>query len=204
MSEPIPGTPPGRPEDAASVDAPPAGAPPLDKKNMALSTLIGLVVVTLLVVNAWNLWGPSAGLRPGQPAPELSLPMLGSDEVVDLQDYRGQVVLIDFWATWCPPCREQMPTLQRLADDPEFEAAVLSVNTDDPTADREALVATYLDYNGLTLPTLLDEGPARARFKVRAVPTLVVVDGEGRVVTSSSGLHSEADLRKLAAEAATR
>ncbi|WP_230467122.1 TlpA family protein disulfide reductase [Lujinxingia vulgaris] len=185
-------------------EATPAGAPPIDKKNMALSTLIGLVVGVLLVVNAWNLWGPSAGLRPGQPAPELSLPMLGSDEVVDLQDYRGQVVLIDFWATWCPPCREQMPTLQRLADDPEFEAAVLSVNTDDPTDDREALVATYLDYNGLTLPTLLDEGPARASFKVRAVPTLVVVDGEGRVVKSSSGLHSEADLRKFAEEAAAR
>ncbi|RDV40051.1 TlpA family protein disulfide reductase [Bradymonadaceae bacterium TMQ3] len=204
MSQPTPGMPPGSLEDAPSVDTTPSGAPPVDKKNMALSTLIGLVVGVLLVVNAWNLWGPTAGLRSGQPAPDLALPMLGTGEVVDLQDYRGQVVLIDFWATWCPPCREQMPTLQRLADDPEFEAAVLSVNTDDPTADREALVETYLDYNGLTLPTLLDEGPVRARFKVRAVPTLVVVDAQGRVVTSSSGLHSEADLRAFAAEAAAQ
>ncbi|RAL24899.1 hypothetical protein DL240_01440 [Lujinxingia litoralis] len=171
---------------------------------MATGTLIALVVVTLLAVNVWNLYGPSKGLKAGELAPTLDLPHIGSGEIVGLEEFRGQVVLIDFWATWCPPCREQMPALQNMANDPELGAAIVSVNTDDPDEGREPLVAGFMNQFGLTLTTLLDDGQARARYKVGAIPTLVVVDPEGAVHRVSAGLHSEDDLRRMVAEAAGR
>jgi thiol-disulfide isomerase/thioredoxin len=97
----------------------------------------------------------------------------------DLQAHRGKVVLVNFWATWCEPCRHEMPSIQRLRDrlgDKRF--AVLLVNVDEP----EARVRRYVDEVRLDLPIVLDPGKrATSQWGVKILPSTFLVGPDGRV-----------------------
>jgi len=95
----------------------------------------------------------------------------------DLAALRGRVVLVNFWATWCAPCKEEMPTLQTLAELEGERLAVLAVDV------REALprVRRYLQATGLQLPVLLDpQGETARAWGVSVFPTTVLIDAAGR------------------------
>jgi thiol-disulfide isomerase/thioredoxin len=96
-----------------------------------------------------------------------------------LADYRGQVLLVNFWATWCEPCRHEMPSIQRLRDrlgDKRF--AVLLVNVDEP----EARVRRYVDEVRLDLPIVLDPGKrVTSRWGVKTLPATFLLGPDGRV-----------------------
>src|SRR5438067_8109222 len=120
-----------------------------------------------------------------RPAPELSLPLLGGGNSMISQ---GKVTMIDFWATWCVPCRASMPRVQRLWQ--EYKAAgveIYSVDTDDPAPDRDAQVRGFLVENRLTFPVVLDDGRAARAFGVGSLPTMVVLDRQGKVAWSHVG-----------------
>jgi thiol-disulfide isomerase/thioredoxin len=106
---------------------------------------------------------------------------------VRLRDLRGQVVLVNFWATWCGPCREEMPALATLARELGPRGlAVLGVNYQEPRAKVEA----FAREQGLTFPILLDEnGAAGAAAQVFALPTTLVVDRRGRLVGTVLGIR---------------
>lgn len=90
---------------------------------------------------------------------------------------RGQAVLLNFWATWCEPCREEMPALQQLADAHRGTLHVLAVNFKEP----EARARRFAAQAGLTLPILLDPaGEAAAAWGVRIFPTTLLIDRAGR------------------------
>jgi len=96
-----------------------------------------------------------------------------------LQDYRGKVVLINFWATWCRPCREEMPSIgqlkKKLANRP---FVVLAVNVDEP----ESRIRKFLDQTPLDFPTLLDPGGLTTKaWKVRILPVSFLITPSGRV-----------------------
>ncbi|WP_333843645.1 TlpA disulfide reductase family protein, partial [Pelomicrobium sp.] len=116
--------------------------------------------------------------------PPLALPDL-SGRVHRLEDYRGQVVLVNFWATWCPPCRAEMPSMQRLQDKLAGRPfAILAVDM----GETEAEVRDFLKEVPVRFPILLDkDGAALRAWKVRAFPTSFVVDTEGRVRYSLFG-----------------
>jgi len=142
--------------------------------------------------------GPKVGLVP---PPDLALPLLEGGET-RLEDLRGKVVVLDFWATWCPPCVESLPALGRVTR--EFsgpDLVTLTVNRDDGP-DREAKVRAFLDRRGLSdLAVALDDGRAAGALKVRALPTLVVLDRDGRVAMAHVGAMDEGSLRELFASA---
>jgi peroxiredoxin len=99
--------------------------------------------------------------------------------VHDLARYRGKVVLINFWATWCEPCRAEMPSLQRLRERlPDTSFAVLAINVDEP----DARVRRFLEETRLDLPVLLDPNKTVTRaWGVRVMPTTFVVGRDGRI-----------------------
>jgi thiol-disulfide isomerase/thioredoxin len=120
-----------------------------------------------------------------RPAPSVTLPALGGGQS---SIEPGKVTMVDFWATWCAPCRASMPRVQRLWQ--EYKASgvqVYSVDTDDPSPDRDAQVREFLLQNGLTFPVVLDDGRATEAFAVASLPTLVLVDRQGKVAWSYVG-----------------
>jgi thiol-disulfide isomerase/thioredoxin len=102
-----------------------------------------------------------------------------------LIDYRGKVVLVNFWATWCEPCRDEMPAIEKLKE--RFSGrpfVVLAVNVDEP----EARVRKFLGSMPLTFTVLLDHGRKIARaWNVRVLPASYVVAPDGRVRFSAEG-----------------
>ena len=138
-----------------------------------------------LALPAWSADAPapkSEGFQisdwPRQrPVPALDALSLQSDRV-RFSDFRGKVLVLNFWATWCPPCRAELPTLQALPEwFGEDQVAVLALNF------REAgrTVRRFLEASGLKLPVALDASGDIARgWGVRAFPTTVLIDRQGR------------------------
>jgi thiol-disulfide isomerase/thioredoxin len=118
---------------------------------------------------------------------------------VSLADFQGKAVLVDFWATWCGPCRKEMPVFEKLHR--EFagkDVVVLTVDADEP----EPVPAQYMKDEKFTFPVLLAEGTDTVkRLAVPAFPTTVAVDAEGRVAAIAVGGRSEAELRELIGKA---
>ncbi len=166
-------------------------------------TLIG---AGLLLLSA-ALWLGSAGLpdpfpsdqtslsAPAQtdfPAPQLiSLTDLDGEPVA-LEEYRGSVMLVNLWATWCPPCRAEMPVLEAFYRKYKNDGfVVLALNQREARADVEAFIAEQ----GLTFPVWLDlRGEAEMKFNTNALPSSYVADRSGRVRLAWIG---EIDAAKL-------
>lgn len=113
----------------------------------------------------------------GAEAPPFRLTSLAGDEV-DLASYRGKVVVLNFWATWCPPCVTEMPSLERLHRSLGPEGlAVVTVSTDEDEEILKEFVARY----GLSLPVLLDPGgrTAAAAYRTAGFPETFVLDRQG-------------------------
>ncbi len=130
----------------------------------------------------------------GDPAPDFALPT-PDGATLRLSDYRGRPVILNFWATWCAPCRLEMPELQRAQT--EFDAAsgdgpiVLTINQGD-SAER---VDEFFAEVGLTLPALLDgDGDVGTTYGAFFLPTTVIVGPDGTVAAVHRGMISRDQL----------
>ena len=125
------------------------------------------------------------------PAPE-ALPLFSVRSLkgaeTGVADKAGKVVLLNFWATWCPPCRTEMPSIQVLSDKLKgtaFEVMAISV------AEKHETVAGFLKENPYSYPIYLDEsGSASAPFAGRGIPTTFVLDKQGRAIAGLVGARS--------------
>lgn len=143
-----------------------------------------------LSFSAWADLPPlTHGLTPISPAVEAPTLKLTSmdDELVDLASLRGEVVVINFWATWCPPCRREMPSLERLyqaAGDEGVKVLAVDVGEDEDT------VFPFLGAiePSPTFPILFDtDSSVMTEWKVMGLPTTFVVDPEGKIVYRAVG-----------------
>ncbi len=131
----------------------------------------------------------------GRQAPSFRLGDLAGTEH-DLNDYRGRVVVVNFWASWCPPCREEWPELEafvRQAD--STEVVVLAVNVEEP----DAIVADFVGEASPLLVLLDRDGAVSDLYRVTALPTTFLLDAEGIVRQVLPGPLSAADLERLTA-----
>lgn len=158
-------------------------------RGIALSLAIAVTVLALgCVVMPGGVRTPAAqgdvGTEEGQRAPDFELEDLAGNEV-RLSDYRGQVVLVNFWAVWCGPCRAEFPEIQGVyARNQDQGFVVLAVNVQD----REEQVREYAQELGLTFPVLLDPlGRATGPYKANKLPTSYLLDPEGVIALKKIG-----------------
>jgi peroxiredoxin len=164
--------------------------------GLAFGLLVGLVIFYGLpalnagpaVANNAAPSGPTATPAPapvvGAPAPDFVLSDL-SGNLVKLSDLKGKAVLINFWATWCGPCRAEMPAIEdRYKTFKGSDFVVLAVNVDEPAE----LVQPYVGELGLTFPILLDTGGSITNlYRVLGFPTSFFVDRDGYIVVQHTG-----------------
>ena len=132
----------------------------------------------------------------GSPASDFELINLVGDRI-RLSELRGTVVLINFWATWCGPCRLEMPGIQERFERYHPELAILAVDFDEPADD----VQKFVDELGLTFEVLLDPGAkVQDLYRVRGYPTTYLVDTVGIVQVHHIGLMTEEQLDRYLAQ----
>lgn len=169
---------------------------PSQKKKTDIPTVI---FVGVLMVGAALLgWQEfEEGILPvHSPAPLFAAERWNGD-VVDLPSLRGRVVVINFWATWCPPCREEIPVLVQLAAEYEAQGVtLLAVNTDDMAEQREIVEAFLPQFPSLTPYVVLGQPEIGERYNVRALPSVYVVDRKGLISASFRGQATEGQLRR--------
>ncbi|MDN3450001.1 redoxin domain-containing protein [Planococcus sp. APC 3906] len=128
----------------------------------------------------------TTGLAVGDLAPDFEL-MTMDGQTVRLSDYRGQRVFINFWATWCPPCRAEMPDMQQLYEEQDVPVEILAVNLTASEQSQEN-IATFVEDFGLSFPILLDTNSETAnKYKVKAVPASYMIDTTGRIAFVAPG-----------------
>lgn len=134
---------------------------------------LGLVAV-YLILNA----GRSDTVAVGRPAPEFTLAALDAGDL-SLSDLEGKVVMLNFWATWCGPCRIEMPEMQRIYDrykDQGFEIVAINLQ------ETEVAVSGFMNQLGLTFPAVFDiHGLVSDQYLVRTLPTSYFIDRSGIV-----------------------
>jgi thiol-disulfide isomerase/thioredoxin len=149
-----------------------------------ISRLFALIVSVLLLMASQSFAAGGFRLMDPVAAPDLALNALAGDKR-NLNDYKGKVVLVNFWATWCPPCRREMPSMQRLKEKMSGRPfVILGVDS----AEQREEVEDFLKMVKVDFPILLDpDSMATRRWKVFALPTSFLVDRNGKVRYSFSG-----------------
>ncbi|MGM8214601.1 redoxin domain-containing protein [Bacillaceae bacterium W0354] len=124
------------------------------------------------------------GLNVGERAPDFHLETL-SGESVRLSDLRGKRVMINFWATWCPPCRAEMPDMEKFYNSHDVE--ILAINLTQ-TESRVNDIKSFVDEFSLTFPILLDEElEAGMLYQIQPIPTSFMVDSRGIIQFKTIG-----------------
>jgi peroxiredoxin len=164
----------------------------MSDKNKALFisfVLIGALGLGYLYFFSFKNEGPGrmveTGPRIGETAPDFSLSTLGGRSV-RLTDYKGKVVFLNIWASWCPPCREEMPSMEALHKKfkgRSFEMIAVSIDQS-----GEETVGSFAAQFGLTFPVLLDPGGKTYRlYGLTGVPETFILDKNGVIVEKIIG-----------------
>jgi len=163
---------------------------------MGKKTIITLIILPLLFVAGFIVYGLTNGKfmgdktipRPiiGSPAPNFTFPDMDGKKV-SLADFKGKVVFMNVWATWCPTCREEMPIIHRLykrfEDDKRFQVLTVSIDV----LGKEAVVPFYKEM-GFSLPTLLDtKSKIKSIYGISGVPESFIIDKNGKIVFVALG-----------------
>lgn len=167
-------------------------------------TFMGLLALACAVFGYAVLphMDPGRSRLQGERAPDFTLRVISGGEPgnrLALSDQRGQVVLLDFWASWCGPCRIQAPILERFAAmHAQDKVTVIGVNT----GDAEPAALEFIRSVGVTYPVVFDEqGMVSRAFGASELPTLVVIDPEGNVSSIDARVFKEQELEQLVKDA---
>jgi peroxiredoxin len=152
-------------------------------QSVVIIVLIVILIGILILLQAKDSFfhqtsGP--GLAKGQPAPNFTLPDLDG-QMVSLTDFRGKVVLINIWATWCPPCVEEMPSMEKLYQELKGEGfEILAVSIDESGA---KVVTPFMKKHKLSFPALTDpKGTIKSIYKTTGVPESFVINKDGTLL----------------------
>ncbi|MCR8847855.1 redoxin domain-containing protein [Rossellomorea sp. SC111] len=188
----------------------------MNKRNFALAIvalLIGIFLVNLfqdqqekkareeaaqLAKESMDLSDAKQGLTKGDTAPDFALTTLDGEEV-KLSDYQGKKVILNFWATWCPPCKAEMPHMEQYYEKnaKKENVEILAVNLTSQDDGKKA-VQQFVDGYELTFPILLDEkGDLGSEYRAFTIPTTYMIDTKGHIQHKIVGPMNEEMMGKM-------
>ncbi len=173
------------------------GAPPPSSRKGLKWALLLVAVIFVAGLAALVMLEAKGGNGGGDAVGNVSLKRHGGGTLA-FKDLKGQVVMVDFWATWCPPCKAEMPALVRLAKEYEQKGlAFVAVSQDDSDV-AEYLVQQFMDRHQPDLAPYVVYGTHEVAqlFKVEALPTLYFLDREGRIMSVHRGMMDEQEMRR--------
>lgn len=183
----------------------------MNKNHLSIAILV--LAVAIIFVNVWNLFRakenkdltnekniavseniPGADLsqvQEGKPAPDFELATL-EGETIRLSDYKGKKVILNFWATWCPPCKAEMPHMQNFyKKNKDNNIEILAVNLSNMDK-GETVIKDFVKSYGLTFPIPLDEeGIIGMQYQAFSLPTSYVIDSNGTITKKIVGPMDE-------------
>lgn len=169
-----------------------------DSRRRRRSGVAAVVAVGALVASA-TAWP----LTEGEAAPSCIAPTLDTGKALDLADFKGQVVYLDFWASWCGPCRESFPFMNELQRELGGKGLrIVAVSVDKSATDARRFLSRY----PAQFTTVLDSsGTCPAAYRIQAMPSSYLIGRDGRVLRMLVGFHDsdKADIRRQLLEALT-
>ena len=147
-----------------------------------------LIILLVLFIADSLFWGRDAGLADGTRAPDESVRPLGGGHPIRLAKRDGRPLLLLFWATWCPACRDELPAIDRVAR--RYAGSGLQTLAVTDEIGVASQVTQFLLDRGLTVPVGLEQGQVRAAYKVGTIPTVYLIDARGTIVWSRVGAVS--------------
>jgi cytochrome c biogenesis protein CcmG/thiol:disulfide interchange protein DsbE len=140
-----------------------------------------LIISLIIMVNTINANNPD-----NKKAPEIVLKTL-EGKTVKLSDYKGKIVIVDFWATWCPPCRKGIPDLIELQKTYSKDLVVLGISLDQERTLKD--LKPFIENYGINYPVVLgDEKVVKDYGGINAIPTSFIIDQKGFIIDSHVGL----------------
>ncbi|AEH47705.1 TlpA disulfide reductase family protein [Parageobacillus thermoglucosidasius] len=143
-----------------------------------------IAVILLLAITGYGIWNALAaekakevGLSVGNVAPDFSLRTLDG-QAVRLSDFRGKPVIVNFWTTWCPPCKKEMPDMEKFYKAYHSEVALLAVHltSQDTRENAKSFVSEYQ----ISFPVALDEKKKALKlYQIQTIPTSYIIDRDG-------------------------
>lgn len=165
------------------------------KKRLMMRTSILLIIVVAIGYTIYSsAFNENKVVKPGDAAPNFQLTTLDG-KTVELSDYRGKGVFLNFWATYCPPCKEEMPYMDNLYK--EFKdkgIEILAVNVGEPPLTAQKFVERY----DLSFPILMDEREEVYKaYGVKPIPSTFLIDKDGKVIDRVTKGLTEQEIREM-------
>jgi cytochrome c biogenesis protein CcmG/thiol:disulfide interchange protein DsbE len=183
--------------ESSGKSAAPLRASTLPGIGLAILLMVGFAALPRLLARGAN------DASAGRDAPDFSLSLVANDAALGsdkssfrLSELRGQAVLLDFWATWCGPCRAEAPIVDKVSRRwRDRGVVVVGVDTDTP---GQGDPAAFASAHGLSYPIVRDElGRAQQSYAVDSLPTLVVISRTGKIVAVRTGITDDGELERL-------
>lgn len=143
-----------------------------------------IAIILLLAVTGYGIWNALAaektkkvGLSVGDVAPDFALQTLAG-KTVHLSDFRGKPVIVNFWTTWCPPCKREIPDIEKFYKDYHSEVGLLAVHL--TSQDTVENAKSFIGDHRLTFPVVLDkEQKVLNEYHIQTIPTSYIIDRHG-------------------------
>ena len=169
------------------------GAPgPLPRTGLKLTGVFVLVVAAGLLVGSIIRSGPAGVAQVGEPAPEFSVEVFGTGKTFDLSGASGQPVVVNLWASWCPPCREEIPDISAFAErHPDVQ--VIGVAVEDPERSAREFAAEI----NASYPLAMGTPEFEDAYPNLGLPATFIIDESGTVTQIFNGVVNEETLEEL-------